>query len=246
MTESKLEDRLEDRSVKSTDYAINKYQANFDNVKGKSVGIKLENFGLKGVKLYQYKKSKRKYFQQQFWFNGKSDHWPVGEFRLKIFGVKDCKTKVVEIMDSHTDDDGRWIKNPKITERNRKDRIKKAEILNRQMKTINECIEELCKANFPKIRKEGTITANSMRTLALHLIGYNKRTQHLVYDDNEFGNGFITFKACRKYKTNKPESWDDLFSKFPSGHGCIKKINGKEIKARKSLPFGTWRDTYKI
>ena len=58
-SKSKLDDRLEDRSVKYTDYAINKYQANFDNVKGKSIGIKLENSGLKGLKLYQYKKSNK-------------------------------------------------------------------------------------------------------------------------------------------------------------------------------------------
>ena len=227
MTESRLHTRLEPTF---TDYSINKYKPNYNGKK--KVYVKIYDSGIKGLLLNCIKKTGRKYFIQQFWFNGKSDYWTVGEFRPHIFEVKDCKTKVVKLMDDHTNDNNLWIKNPKTTMRHRNERIKKAEILNRQMKTINECIEELCKANFPKIRKEGTITANSMRTLALHLIGYNKRTQHLVYDDNEFGNGFITFKACRKYNTNKPESWDDLFSKFPSGHGCIKEINGKEIKDR--------------
>ena len=227
MTESRLHTRLEPTF---TDYSINKYKPNYNGKK--KVYVKIYDSGIKGLFLNCIKKTGRKYFIQQFWFNGKSDYWTVGEFRPHIFEVKDCKTKVVKLMDDHTNDNNLWIKNPKTTMRHRNERIKKAEILNRQMKTINECIEELCKANFPKIRKEGTITANSMRTLALHLIGYNKRTQHLVYDDNEFGNGFITFKACRKYNTNKPESWDDLFSKFPSGHGCIKEINGKEIKDR--------------
>ena len=227
MTESRLHTRLEPTF---TDYSINKYKPNYNGKK--KVYVKIYDSGIKDLLLNCIKKTGRKYFIQQFWFNGKSDYWTVGEFRPHIFEVKDCKTKVVKLMDDHTNDNNLWIKNPKTTMRHRNERIKKAEILNRQMKTINECIEELCKANFPKIRKEGTITANSMRTLALHLIGYNKRTQHLVYDDNEFGNGFITFKACRKYNTNKPESWDDLFSKFPSGHGCIKEINGKEIKDR--------------
>ena len=36
MTKSKLDDRLEDKSIKFTDYAINKYQADFSKVKGKS------------------------------------------------------------------------------------------------------------------------------------------------------------------------------------------------------------------
>ena len=51
MTTDKLDDRLEDRSVKFTDYALNKYQGNFNNVKGKSIGIKLDNCGIKGLKL---------------------------------------------------------------------------------------------------------------------------------------------------------------------------------------------------
>ena len=68
MTMDKHEDRHEDKlSVKFTDYAINKYQANFDNVKGKSTRIKLEDCGIKGLKLTQYKKAKRKYFSQNFW-----------------------------------------------------------------------------------------------------------------------------------------------------------------------------------
>ena len=50
MTLSKHGDRHEDKlSVKFTDYAINKYQANFDNVKGKSAGIKLEDCGIKEI-----------------------------------------------------------------------------------------------------------------------------------------------------------------------------------------------------
>jgi len=62
MSKSKQEDRQEDRTVKFTDYAIDKYQYNFDTINTKSVGIKLENSGLKGLKLTQYKTSKKKIF----------------------------------------------------------------------------------------------------------------------------------------------------------------------------------------
>ena len=59
MTESKLDDRLEDkRSIKFTDYAINKFQISFHEwtkIKGKCIAVKLENSGLKGLKIYQYK-----------------------------------------------------------------------------------------------------------------------------------------------------------------------------------------------
>jgi len=110
MTESKLDDRLDDRAVKFTDYAIEKYQFNFDNVKAKSIGVKLKNSGLKGLKLVQYKTSGKKYFHQVFWFNGKADYWSVGEFNKDKFGIKECTTKVVGIMADHTDDNGIWIK----------------------------------------------------------------------------------------------------------------------------------------
>jgi len=230
MTTDKPEDKPEDKlTVKFTDYAINKYQVNFDKVKGKSVGVKIENSGLKGLKLFQYKKTKRKYFNQYFWFNNKHDIWTVGEFRLGVFGVKECQTKVVEIMKTHTDDNGLWIKSPKITAKQLKERITKAELENRKMKTIGECIELLCKGGFPKIRREGTLTGTSIRGICLHLIGKNKRTKLLEYDDNQYGDGFVTFRSCKVYNAKKPKDWEDLFNKFPSGHGTLKKVSGKDL-----------------
>ena len=232
---SKLDTGLETRKVKKqidlkfTDYSINKYQSDFSTGK-KTIKTPIPNSGIKGLMLSQSITTKRKYLVQQFWFNKKADYWTVGEFRPDIFGVKECMTKVVNIMDTHTDDDGRWIKNPKITERQRKDRITKAELEDRTMMTVRECIERLCKANFPKIKKEGTLTGRSAIDMCLPLIGYNKRTRHLIYDDDEFGNGSISFRAYKKYNTVKPQDWDDLFNKFPPGHGCINKINGKITK----------------
>jgi len=229
MIESKLDDRLEDRTVKFTDYAIDKYQYDFDNVKAKSISIKLINCGIKGLKLIQYKTTGKKYFQQQFWFNGKADYWSVGEFNKDKFGIKECKTKVVALMDDHTDDNGLWIKSPKITARQHKQRISKAELENRQMITITTAIERFCKAGFPKMKREGTLCGKEIMNASLHLIGKNKRTAHMEHDDDVYGNGHITFKACKQFNTNKPESWDDLFNKFPSGHGIFTEKNGKKL-----------------
>ena len=229
MTKSKLVVRLATEGLKFTDFAINKHQSIFTNRK-RTVVTKIVNSGLKGLKLSQSKLTNRKYFIQNFWFNGMSHWWSVGEFRLGVYGINECRNEVNEIMKSHCNSEGLWTRNPKITKRHKNERVKKAEILNRQMKTVRECIVELCKSNFPKIKKEGTLTGQTIRKFCLPLIGYNKRTQHLVYDDDEFGNGYITFKANRKFHTNKPESWDDLFTKFPPGYGCITKINGREVK----------------
>ena len=57
-------------------------------------------------------------------------------------------------MKTHTDDNGLWIKSPKITQKHNKDRVSKAEKENRQMLTVKECIERLCKAGFPKIKRD--------------------------------------------------------------------------------------------
>ena len=172
MTKSKLGTGLGTDSpkktieLKFTDYSINKFQSDFnkDQIYKRTT---IPNSGIKGLILSQGIKTKRKYFIQRFWFDGKADNWTVGEFRLGIFGVKECQTKVVEIMDTHTNDNGLWIKSPKITARHKRVRVKKAEILNRQMKTVRECIVELCKANFPKIKKEGTLTAQTIRKFCL-------------------------------------------------------------------------------
>lgn len=236
MTKSKLDTGLENNSIKkptelkATDYSINKFESDFSLGKTKKTNI--QNSGVKGLKISQSKKTRRKYFVQNFWFENRSDYWTVGEFRLGVFGIKECRTKVVTIMKTHTDDNGLWIKSPKITARNQKARITKAELDDRKMLTVNECIEKLCKADFPKIKKEGTLTGSEARGMALHLIGYNKRTKHLIYNDDDFGNGSVTFKACKQYNTVKAEDWDDLFNKFPSGHGCINKINGKITNGR--------------
>ena len=73
MTMGKLDDQLEDKkgSIKFTNYAIDNFQYDFTDTKGKSGAVTLENSGVKGLKLAQYKKSKRKYFIQQFLLDGK-------------------------------------------------------------------------------------------------------------------------------------------------------------------------------
>ena len=66
MTTGKLDDKLEDKSsIKFTNYAINKFQGNFEKVKGKNISARFENSGVRGLKLFQFKASKRKYFYQQ-------------------------------------------------------------------------------------------------------------------------------------------------------------------------------------
>ena len=71
--------------VKFTDYAVNKFFASFI-IDGKLKARKYIPFDvskhtiLKGLKLVQYQKTKKKYFILQYWFNKKSKLITIGEF----------------------------------------------------------------------------------------------------------------------------------------------------------------------
>tara|TARA_B100000780_G_C20831587_1_gene330431 strand:- start:132 stop:518 length:387 start_codon:yes stop_codon:yes gene_type:complete len=113
--QSKLQSKLEDRPIaqtrgqlkklKFTDYAIERYTADFINSKGKNRKQSVipfdvsKNTSLKGLKLTQYQKTKKKVFTMQFWFNGKASYIYLGEFRPGIFGVKEVEGKGLKLWD---------------------------------------------------------------------------------------------------------------------------------------------------
>ena len=128
MTESKLYAGLTTEGLKFTDFAINKHQSILTNTK-RTVVTKIVNSGLKGLNLSHSKLTDRKYFVQQFWFNKRSNFWTVGEFRPGVYGVNECRKEVNEMMDTHTNSEGLWIKSPKITRRHKNERVKKLKFL---------------------------------------------------------------------------------------------------------------------
>ena len=211
--------------LKFTDFAIEKYMSSF-GVPGKyrvyTPFDVTKNTILKGLKLCQYLESKKKYFVLQYWYNSKPNYITIGEFKPGVFGVRDCENKVFEIARAHQDHKGIWIKNPKTTIQNEQTKITKAVIEESQKLTINEVIIRLCKANFPKAKREGRLTADSIQKKVKDLIGWNWRTRHLLYLDDRSGHGQVHFKANFHKRTAKPDDWDDLFKKFPVGHGIIK------------------------
>ena len=78
------------------------------------------------------------------------------------------------------------------------------------MLTINQVIERMCKANFPSARSDRRLSATSIRDHIKFLIGYNWRSQHLVYSEDHTGSGLVAFKHHEKKRTKRPEDWDDL------------------------------------
>jgi len=87
--------------LRFTDFAISNYQSSFYKLDkdGKVVGTRKEtntpfeatkNSFLKGLKLRQYRKSNKKVFVLQFWYESKADYLTIGEFKPGIFGTREC------------------------------------------------------------------------------------------------------------------------------------------------------------
>ena len=211
--------------LKFTDYAIEKYTSSFGVPSKYRVYTPFDvskHTILKGLKLCQFFKTKKKFFVLRYWFNNQYKSITIGEFKPGIFGVRGCEDKVYEIARAHQDHKGLWIKDPQTTIHNEQTKITKAVIEESQKLSINEVIIRLCKANFPKAKREGRLTADSIQKKVKDLIGWNWRTRHLLYLDDRRGHGQVHFKANFHKRTAKPEDWDDLFKKFPVGHGIIK------------------------
>ena len=99
-TESKTESKLDTglitdgpkklKELKFTDYSINKFQSDFSKGR-KTIRTNIPNSGIKVLKLRQSITTKKKYFVQQFWLDGVSDYWTIGEFREDIYGAVECR-----------------------------------------------------------------------------------------------------------------------------------------------------------
>ena len=169
--------------IKFTDYAIEKFMSSFGVPPKERIYTPFDvsrQSALKGLRLCQYLKGKKKYFVLNYWYNRRSLPWTVGEFRLGIFGVKQCQDKIHDIVRTHCDDKGRWIKDPKLTVRDKEIRIAKAVVVDSQKVTINHVIEKYAEAGFPR-KKGKTKKGSSIRRDCLNLFGHNWRTKHLIY-----------------------------------------------------------------
>ena len=70
---------------------------------------------------------------------------------------------------------------------------------------------------FPKVKiKDEFLSKLSIRTHVNFLIGSNERTKHLCYCEDREGNGKKFFKP------QGPQSFPELFQKYPSGVGVVK------------------------
>ena len=119
-------------------------------------------------------------------------HLTIGQFIPGVFGVKQCQDKLHDLVKTHCNDKGHWIRDPKQTVRDKETKIVKAVIVESQKLTINQVIERYVAAGFPR-KKGKTKRGSSIKRDCLNLLGHNWRTKHLIFI-------FLTFKVfCNFY-----------------------------------------------
>lgn len=213
--ESKLVPKLD---LNFTDYAIDTFVPSFEfedeggtYTKDKIiVPFKLKG-NLKGLKLRCYRKSGKR-FMLSYWHNKNSSTFPCGLFRKNVYGVKEVEEYLTPIVKACTNKDGHWETDPRVYIKEEK--IK--EEVKQKIKSVNNIIEMICEDNFPKTKVDGTLSAIQIRSNCRTLLGYNLRTTHLIFTEDDEGNGLIRFKP------GGPQSFAELFQKYPPGEGVIK------------------------
>ena len=221
--------RFKDRNIEAfkSDFS---YQNGGDNKKSRKEKITpLEvdrNTILKGLKLIEYNATNAKFFLLHYWFRGRSKTLRIGKFIPGIFGTKQVEEKLFNLAKTHQDEMGYWIRDPYLTDKEKKRVITKDQHLESKKKTINEVIKEFCKAGFPRAKQDGNLVSDTIREKIKYLFGYNYRFKHFKPFDKD-GKSFVVFVPNRHKRTNKPEDWDDLFKKFPPGNGVLP---GKRVK----------------
>ena len=222
-TKAKLENKLE---VNFSDYAIDSFSPSFKftdeggEYTKDQLTIRLGNLGptLKGLKYNYYRKTKNKCFFLSYWYNKRSLTLPCGLFRKGTYGTQEVTEYLTPIVKACTNKDGYWVKDPKqylIEEKIKQDKIIQELEEKKKEKLVKDIIEMACVENFPKAKQEGNVSAGVLRVNCLYLIGYNKRTDHLIFTEDDEGNGLIRFKE------EGPQSFTELFKMYPSGVGNV-------------------------
>ena len=247
---SKLVDRLE---VKFTNYAIDNFNPSFkfEDEGGKytkdQITARLTEVGptLKGLKLNYYREKKTKYFMLSYWLNKKSLTLSCGLFRKDVYGVEEVTEYLKPIVKACTNERGHWVTDPKQwlidefikKEKKEAEEIKRQEEENKLKQTINKMIEMVCADNFPKVKEKGNLSQNNLRVNCLFFLGYNERTKHLIFTEDNNGNGLIKFKEG----PNAPQNFTELFKMYPPGTGIIEydpQLNRNGERSLYDSPLG--------
>ena len=204
-------------TIQYNDKAIKELKWNKKHSKRKRIEVKFKN-GPKAISLRWTPKTNKKVFTLSFRFREKTYRHNCGEFLPGSYVCNDLDKYLIKLNEKHRNEDGSFKTNPNV------DVITKAELKKSQLKTIAQCIEEICIDGFPRSNIEGKLSALSIKDHTRFLIGYNKRREHITFEDDENGWGKIIFKellkATKPKVFNTIKDWKSLFKKYPGGVGC--------------------------
>ena len=200
------------RTIEFADKAIDKLKIistkkNID-VRFKSLPSYLRGLHLKYSPITQLKK-----FYLRYKYKGKAIPLPLGEFIPGHYEVIQVSKEVLSLHEKYYVN-GKWKHNPKeqlITQR---------ELELSQELSVRETIQRIVQAQFPRKGKIGKLAKVSQRTFARFLMGYHKRFEQLIFDEDE--------KGCGTIKLKNGLDWKSFWDKFPPENKDPKN-NDKEV-----------------
>ena len=194
--------------IQYNDKAISNLKWNKKTEKRHRIKVSFKN-GPKSITLRWTPKTNKKIFQLMFKFRGKTLRHDCGEFTPGVFTCGDLDKHLTKLNEIHRNSDGSFKTNPNV------DVINQKELRKSQLKTLRQVIELICEDNFPRKNIKGKLSASSQKDFTRFLIGYNKRREHITFEDDGKGWGQIIFKDKSPIK-----NWKTLFKTYPAETGC--------------------------
>ena len=214
------------KTIPFTDLSIKNWRPTKNKEK---IGFARQNT-TRGLKIFYREKTRQKYWELTYYLDKDKRTLSLGPFVPGSNGTEKIQEKMLGLISTHKDlRRNHWLTDPRksieeadqllVNEaKEKEEEIKALEELKKAEVSVNSVIESLCISGFPKVKiKDEFLSAVSIRTHINFLCGNNQRTEHLSYSEDSKGNGKIFFKP------GGPQSFPELFQKYPSGVG-IKKI----------------------
>ena len=185
---------------------------------GNRITVKFKNISvpyLTGLNLLYSPKTQKKKFYLKYKYKRRSLWLNLNEFIYGHYGTLEVSEELLDLYKKYYDKKlGYWKHDPSeqlITQR---------ELELSQELSVREVIQRLVEAQFPRKTKLGRLAKVSQRTYARFLMGYNKRFDQLIFDEDE--------KGCGTIKLKNGLDWKSFWDKFPPENKDPKN-NDKEV-----------------
>ena len=192
---------VNEKEIDFNDKAIDKLYL----AKGNRVTVKFKNISvpyLKGLVLRYSPKTQKKRFYSKYKYKDKTKWLKLNEFILDDYGTVEVSEELLNLYKKYYDrKKGLWRHDPQ------EQLITLRELEESQELSVREAIRRIVEAQFPRKTKLGKLAKVSQRTFARFLMGYHKRFDHLVFDEDEKGYGTIKLRGF--------SDWNSFWAKYP-------------------------------